>query len=93
MHTPMRMQTPRTLLHKFYREILAGPWKPPEPSNQAAANPPTKLPCRLANHITFVPPGKTSVVMIGGRPGRVAETNFGSYLADIMVSRMKRPCA
>ncbi|KIY99167.1 Protein 5NUC [Monoraphidium neglectum] len=30
------------------------------------------------------PAGKTSVVMIGGRPGRVAETNFGSYLADIM---------
>jgi hypothetical protein len=31
------------------------------------------------------PPGKLDEMLIGGKPGRVAETNFGSYLAGLLV--------
>ncbi|KAI8462276.1 MAG: 5'-nucleotidase [Monoraphidium minutum] len=63
-----------------------------------SSNPVPQDPATLAAIERLAPPvqdletesaGLVNVLMIGGRPGRVQETNFGSYLADIMIRAVK----
>lgn len=59
------------------------------PGLNPAPHPLPTEPCLSSHPLNRKPAGKVSEELIGGSPGRVAETNFGSYLAGMMVDSVK----